>query len=202
MLKSIPNINEIKPYYIIADGQAIAIKLSKQINRVTDLLKKCMQNYNSLGGQPITFENVKDPCGPLYSASSPAALLPTADPVPQSIKKQLIDLFCLQERCKEEVELLKKEMIQLMSYIFRESELIERHTQSCSHSGIKAVLRLKQLRLKKTGYEFQELWKNLKVSPYCLNSVTTWVSCSNLPQVSFPSDSSDCDSDISDDDDF
>ncbi|PFX24093.1 hypothetical protein AWC38_SpisGene11304 [Stylophora pistillata] len=47
------------------------------------------------------------------------------DTVPALVRRQIIDLFCLHNRCQEELELLKEEMNRLVSFLQNEIRLID-----------------------------------------------------------------------------
>ena len=52
----------------ISDGQAIAIKLASQIDKVVNSIKQGLAKLNLLmGDKIIAFDDIKDPGGELYS---------------------------------------------------------------------------------------------------------------------------------------
>ena len=97
------------------DGQAVATKLSRQINLKTNTIKSTVTNYNAsltalqdyVNGLPdeLEFDEVKDPESVLYSSVCEDE---TKD-VPLTVKRSAIDLQCFLERCKEEQMFLLKE---------------------------------------------------------------------------------------------
>lgn len=176
--------------------------MSKQISRVSDQLKKAMESYSSWG-ECLTFEKAKDPCDKLYSSCSTQVITTSDTAIPQSTKKKMVDLMCLKERCQEEVDLVKKEMIQLLSFHLDQINAIDRYTETLcgagSDRGLKSVLYAKKLALQSCGSHLQEMWKNLKVSPYNWETVTTWMTSSTVPLPSCTDDIDDNQSDSDED---
>lgn len=88
----------------LGDGQAIAIKLAKQIDKVVKSIHKTLSEIN--GYLPndvpqILYDDAKDPKSSIYSE-----VQEEGDTVPALVRRQIIDLFCLHNRCQEELELL------------------------------------------------------------------------------------------------
>ena len=67
---------------------------------------------------PLLYENAKDPRSSIYSA-----VQGEGDTVPTLIRKQVIDLFCLQNRCQEELGLLNVNWMIQYNHIFSLSSL-------------------------------------------------------------------------------
>ena len=89
------------------DGQAIAIKLSKQSEKVVKSIKKTVLEINEVldvDEPPVTYEEAKDPMSSLYSATA----VQSAN-LPASLKRQIIDWSCLKARCQEEMSMIKDE---------------------------------------------------------------------------------------------
>ena len=87
------------------------------------MIKKAVKAYNTNSGQwyaisdvqypdKVTFEECADIESPLWDG------LENVDPcqVPRSIKKHLIDLFHMSERCQEEVTMLNDEMSNCVTF--------------------------------------------------------------------------------------
>ena len=107
---------------VFSDGQSVAARLSKQVNRITKSVKKDIETYNNKDHGmvrqeclplTISFDKIKDPDCPfwltlrsadaeLYHGSHLSILL--------NVKRQAIDLCNLLDRVKEEQILLKEEM--------------------------------------------------------------------------------------------
>lgn len=136
----------------VIDGQAIAIKLSKQITQKTNAIKATITKYNaSLKAledwvqslpEEIQFEQAKDPDSLLYSHLQNQ---PTNDNIPFTVKRSAIDLHCFLQRCKEEQELLGLEIERLFRYhLVKRKELVDyiakhAHVQSNFARGAVAI---------------------------------------------------------------
>lgn len=104
---------ELKTKY--ADGQAIAIKLASQIDKVVNSMKQGLAKLNLLmGDKIIAFDDIKDPGGELYSQLNSCT---DTNGVPAYIKKKLVHLVSLEDRCKEEQVLVKGEMLQFFRFM-------------------------------------------------------------------------------------
>ena len=94
-----------------SDGQAIAIKLAKQIDKVVTSINQGLVTLNkTTAGETLTFDDVKDPCSEIYSM---CALPCSTSAVPGSFKSKLVQLLSLKDRCEEEEVMVKKEMLRL-----------------------------------------------------------------------------------------
>ena len=72
--------------------------------------------------------------------------------IPALVRRQIIDLFCLHNRCQEELELLKEKMIFLVPFLQNEIRLTEKsvdallpHTDNPLNAGMIACLKKKQM---------------------------------------------------------
>lgn len=129
-------------FYIFCtvDGQAIAIKLSKQITQRTNAIKATVTKYNaSLNAledwiedllAEIQFEEAKDPGSQLYCH---LYLQPSNDNIPFTVKRAAIDLHNFLERCKEEQELLVVEVERLFNHYVGKKDELEAYV--AGHSG-------------------------------------------------------------------
>ena len=99
----------------ISDGQAIAIKLASQIDTVVNSMKQGLAKLNLLmGDKIIAFDDIKDPGGELYSQLNSCTDI---NGVPAYIKKKLVHLVSLDDRCKEEQVLVKGQMLQFFRFM-------------------------------------------------------------------------------------
>jgi hypothetical protein len=120
-------------YFCVIDGQAIAIKLSKQITQKTNAIKATVTKYNaSLDAleqwvrdlpTEITFEQAKDPNSQLYAHLH---LQHTSDTIPFAVKRSAIDLHQFLLRCKGEQQLLILEVERLFKHYIEKK--VELHT--------------------------------------------------------------------------
>ncbi|XP_028411851.1 uncharacterized protein LOC114534588 [Dendronephthya gigantea] len=119
-----------------SDGQAIATKLSKQINRKTNAIKSTVTKYNAslaalqelVDGLPkeLNFDEAKDPESSLYRTYCDES---TVESVPFSVKRSAIDLQNFLDRCKEEQQLLLKEMEMLFDHYLKRRDCLEESYQ-------------------------------------------------------------------------
>lgn len=73
----------------------------------------------------ILYDDAKDPRSSIYSE-----VQEEGDTVPALVRRQIIDLFCLHNRCQEELELLKEEMNRLVSFLQNEIRLIDESVEA------------------------------------------------------------------------
>ena len=111
--------------YILIDGQGIAIRLSKQVTRTNQQLKKHIIGYNELSkivaDATLTFDDVIKPD---WIAEGSSHEQPNATGVPVSLKRQAIDLQLKIVRTYEEIEMLKRDMMRMMRFLGIEHESI------------------------------------------------------------------------------
>ena len=108
-------LNLLPVILIFAEGQAIAIKLSNQIDKVVTSMNQGLATLNGLMEDEVaTFEDIKDRGGELYCKLNCSN---DTDNVPAGIKKKLVQLMFLQDRCKEEKTLVKEEMLRFFTFL-------------------------------------------------------------------------------------
>ena len=117
------------------DGQSIATRLAKQINRTTKSIKKDIQKYNDDDHTTIpqerlplaiAFDEIKEPDSPFWWNLNAFNADPSQNQVsiPLSVKRKAIDLCHLLDRAKEEQALLKDEMHNVFLYYLQQHDLI------------------------------------------------------------------------------
>ena len=123
-------LNSARIFYFV-DGQSIAARLAKQVNRVTKQVKKDIEKFNndehgSVQSLPsnITFDGIKDPDCEFWLTLQPESRQQEIPTVPLNVKRKAIDLCHLLDRSKEEQVLLKDEMKNTFSHFFHQHELI------------------------------------------------------------------------------
>lgn len=127
-----------------SDGQAIAIKLSKQITKVTDNVKKTIACHNAIQGAAIlTFDSVKDPSSDLYANVQSSSSLVHA--IPNSTRRTAIELHCLKERCGEEISLVTSEMHRLVAFLRKQVTVLAMATEEVTEETAKVTLGLNSL---------------------------------------------------------
>ena len=123
------------PVAFFLDGQSIATRLAKQINRTTKSIKKDIIKYNDddhtmipQQSLPLTigFDEIKEPDSPFWLNLNASNADPNQNQVsiPLSVKRKAIDLCHLLDRAKEEQALLKEEMHNVFLYYLRQHDLI------------------------------------------------------------------------------
>ena len=95
----------------------------------------------------ILYEDAKDPRSSIYSE-----VQEEGDTIPALVRRQIIDLFCLHNRCQEGLELLKEKMNRLVPFLQNEIRLIDKsvdvllpHTDNPLNAGMIACLKKKQM---------------------------------------------------------
>ena len=96
----------------------------------------------------ILYDDAKDPRSSIYGP----AVQQEGDTVQALIRRQIIDQFCLQTRCQEELDLLKEEMNRLVSFLQNEIRLLDEtvdsllpDTDTPFNAGLIACLKRKQM---------------------------------------------------------
>ncbi|KAL3879880.1 hypothetical protein ACJMK2_032157, partial [Sinanodonta woodiana] len=79
-------------------GQAVAIRLGRQLRKVNTAVQRHLKKYNLLEGSKMPYSEKLD-LDSLKSLEVPAE-------VPEELERQLIDLNETKERCEEEIELI------------------------------------------------------------------------------------------------
>ena len=134
--------------FLSIDGQAIAIKLSKQITQRTNAIKTALGKYNAslksledwIEGLPkeIDFDEAKDPGSQLYGDfKSPAGQ--NQDTVPFTVKRSAIDLHNFLQRCGEERELLEIEVERLINYYLNQKQELESYGRELTEPRTKLM---------------------------------------------------------------
>ena len=146
-------------YFI--DGQAIAIKLSNQINKVVTAMRKFINSLNEVSNEQVAFESIKDPQADIY--------LPTGSTnnssIPVSVKKKMINLLFTKDRCKEEITMIGDEMARFISFKSKEISLISNKTEEINMTqfgvGLKSLLLQKAASYQNELSHLKQLWGNL-----------------------------------------
>ena len=153
------------PCNFFSDGQAIAIKISNQIGKVVNEMKRLLSSFNDLCENEVDFMEIKDPQFPIYSS-----LLendPDGNCVSTTIKKRLVELTHLQDRCEEELSMVKEEMKTLENFIQYQIAEIEKYVVSkgvCENSfnkGLHCCLLRKQLMHKTYLQSLHDTWTDI-----------------------------------------
>ena len=149
-------------HFFLSDGQAIAIKLSKQIDKIVKSIHKTLSDVNGylVDDLPrILYEGAKDLRRSIYSA-----VQEKGNTVPALIRRQMIDLFCLQNRCQE--------MNHLVSFLQNEIRFIDESvdallpdTDTPFNAGLIACLKRKRMIHCNHISSLLSLWGSILDSP-------------------------------------
>ena len=154
------------------DGQAIAIKLSKQITKVTENMKRTITCHNVLPGvAALTFDDVKDPSSDLYYNFQTST--PSGHTVANTTRRKVIELHCLKERCEEEISLTK---VEILAFLEKQMELTTmaanaKVADEPLELGLKSLLLLRRAEYTKKLQALKTLWVGLVDIPTNHNQV-------------------------------
>ena len=118
---------------IFLDGQALAARLSKQINKITKDLKKEVQTFNEVQQSnisdfqsPLSFDEIKDPDADFWCALETASFseVPDESFVPLRVKRKAVELCNSLDRSKEEQSLIMEEMRNTCNYFTHQHSVI------------------------------------------------------------------------------
>lgn len=172
----------------VSDGQAIAIKLSTQIDKVVNSMNQGLATLNGLmGDEMVTFEDIKDPSGELYCQLN---LSNDTNNVPADIKKKLVHLMCLEDRCKEEKILVKEEMLRFFTFISEQINAITSYLEKESvDRGLMSLLQQKVDVYKKNLQLLTWMCKDSVLFPTFEEPVQTYLQFSEVDiEIETPTD--------------
>eukprot|EP00112_Aurelia_sp_Birch-Aquarium-sp1_P007292 Seg1794.4 transcript_id=Seg1794.4/GoldUCD/mRNA.D3Y31 product="hypothetical protein" protein_id=Seg1794.4/GoldUCD/D3Y31 len=148
-----------------ADGQSIAIRLSKQITRTSNAMKNLISTYNAhlssvkeyinVMSNQLKFDDLKDPSSLLYQSIASNNRQPnnTEIDVPQSEKRKIIDMHNLLEQCNEEEKMLKSEIKKLFHYHITIIETLDKEIRYFAQSNSLSIGKTALLKMKKFEIE-------------------------------------------------
>lgn len=100
----------------LLDGQYMASRISKGIQRETQKLKRLLHNYNQLVSKHLSWKDVTDLSSTIWNPiDSNDSSLP-----PRSIRLAAINAYVKKLRATEEKELIKAEMHNVVSFYFNQ----------------------------------------------------------------------------------
>lgn len=148
------------------DGQAIAVKLSKQITKATESMKKAIASHNAIqGASTLSFDLAKDPSCELYANLQSCPHVEHV--VPNATRRMAIELHCLRERCEEEINLVASEMNRLQAFYLKQNRILEAAmskelaTESADLTlGLNSLFLSKRAENVKQLHILQSLWKD------------------------------------------
>ncbi len=129
----------------LADGQNIAIRLSKQITRTSNAMKNLISTYNAhlssmkvyinIMSNNLKFDDLKDPGSLLYLSipgdngqPSNAGIID----IPQSEKRKIIDMHNFLGQGAEEENMLKSEVKKFFQYQMVIIETLDKEIRCCT----------------------------------------------------------------------
>lgn len=154
----------------MTEGQAVAIRLNRQLKRVGENMTKALNKYNGIdehtGQLPVflEFNDIKSLECEIWQRFDSAENFQTESSVPYSVRKEAVEINCTIERCQEENILVKEEMNSLMSWLLNQHSVLLNtieNSDSNSSQGVGSVL------CKEALYIEMELDRNNSMfSPY------------------------------------
>ena len=142
-------------YPFHADGLALACCLSKRITAVSTQIKKNLTYYNEQGGDTLTWEAAVD----LHSPNQEGNV--DCMSVSHEIKHQAVGHLRVIKRCEEEIDRLKDEMMNCVTFYYDKIEQlqsIQQHlTSGCMTRFNHGSLSLVQQQLRRDGISVLEL---------------------------------------------
>ncbi|XP_078684926.1 uncharacterized protein LOC144918245 [Branchiostoma floridae x Branchiostoma belcheri] len=156
------------------DGQAIALKLSRQITSASNKLSKAIEAYNTIPWSPqsaefpssLHFSEASDPTWSTYQMLGPSMSEPG---LPYSLKRKAIDAINMKERAVEERQLIKEEMGRVWDHFIEEhdhtAEAVRHCQERVSMEAEQAMLLQHMIRLEKRLFEMHEIFKQYIALP-------------------------------------
>ena len=177
------------------DGQKIAKRLSRSINKETNTAKKLLQEYN-IASSVVNDAHVAFSTGEILCLDSDfwQPTVSSSSKLPWSTQKEITSAYLLMKRTGEELSLLSEEAERVLMYCRQQKELLARqihHTRSSKDQYSKGLISLL-------------LRKLADVESYHSKAVATFAKVDGLLTSSetIPSTCSDYESDSDDDSDY
>ena len=158
------------------DGQALAIKLAKQITRVVAEMNKRLMTLNGMSDESLNLMILRI----LKNVMTSQAGSRSTD-IPYQLKKRIIRLVCIQNRCKEELVMVKEEMLKFVQFLNEQTRnilgfiAVNQPNNRYEH-GLHSCLLKRVLVAEKQLQSLQVMWKdiidfpNMSTATYYLNT--------------------------------
>ena len=166
--KSFKSISEAGyPFHVIntnfiTDGQAIAIKLRNQIDRVVASINRNLAVLNGLMQTSTSFDDVKNPLSDIYNV---VVTSDAVDDAPNVVKEKAINLLYLKDRCQEELLSLTNEMSALSSFLLQQIQVMESFVLQdvCSEEqkGLRSIVLTKQTCYESELQSLKKMWSGI-----------------------------------------
>ena len=124
------------------DGQKIAKRLSSSITKETRKTKQLLEEYNTVSSQ-VSTQYIPASTSEVFSTTSDfwqslAPITQTSSTIPSNTQRDIVEAALLIRRCNEELQLLKQEMHNVISYWKRRIECITTQLQHMENHEIQA----------------------------------------------------------------
>jgi len=163
-------------------------------------MKKHMACLYTLCDDDVTFDEVKDPQSEIYCNVVQSQ---HQDPlIPFKLKKRLVDLTCMQDRCEEEVKMVKTEVVTFVNFVQSQDNIIEQYLRENGEStdvlknGLRCHLLQKRVTLQKYLQSLSSTWKHVIEIPTFQTPVVSFLSVCEEHSEIFPLYDYDCCEDI------
>ena len=158
------------------DGQALAIKLAKQITGVVAEMNKRLMTLNGMSDESLEFDDIKDPQSEIFENVMTSQAGSRSTDIPYHLKKRITRLVCIQNRCKEELVMLK--FVQFLNEQTRNilGFIAVNQPNNRYEHGLHSCLLKRVLVAEKQLQSLQVMWKdiidfpNMSTATYYLNT--------------------------------
>ena len=88
-------------------------------------MKKCLNSLNRVSDENLVFETIKDPQAAIYQQTGNS----NRSFIPVMVKKRVINLLCMKDRCRQEIVMTRSEIESLVNFKSKEISLISNKTK-------------------------------------------------------------------------
>ena len=121
-------------------------------------MKKCLNSLNRVSDENLVFETIKDPQAAIYQPTGNS----NRSSIPVSVKKRVINLLFMKDRCREEIVMTRSEMESLVNFKLKEISLISNKAKEAPATqfgvGLKSLLLQKAANYKNELSHLKQLW--------------------------------------------
>ncbi|KAK3605196.1 hypothetical protein CHS0354_013007 [Potamilus streckersoni] len=138
-----------------ARGQAVAVRLGRQLQKVNTAVQHHLKEYNLLEGSKMPYPDKLD----LDSLKS----LEVLASVPEELQRLLIDLYETKERCEEEIELIACDMRSTNCFYMKQQEAVLTSFERAESDVHRAVLLLEGLNIERCILHLRNMSSNVSI---------------------------------------
>lgn len=138
-------------FYFLLGGQAVAIRLGKLLKKVNATLKRMLTEYNMEEGPKAPNPEILD--------FDTLKLSTTGTEVDDEVKRVLIDLLEMIDRCEEEIDMIKTEMNCTIKYYQKQHESVFKVFHNSVNSVDQSVLLSESLNIEKKMAYLREMFR-------------------------------------------